>query len=124
MGRLLYRAENCSTLQGYDDRVCTDLAISCAAYALGQPDHLKSRLCPNIQQRSEPAPTLKASMRLLSQIFSGATDVPEFQRQISTPNVPKSTAALIYLAEKHNDREVKVSLHSSRRCFIFILSIS
>ncbi|KZP24698.1 hypothetical protein FIBSPDRAFT_951090 [Athelia psychrophila] len=58
--------------------------------------------------RSEPAPTLKAAMRLLIQIFNGATDVPEFQRQVSTPNVPKFSAALISLAEKNGDREVKL----------------
>jgi hypothetical protein len=33
---------------------------------------------------------------------------PEFQRQVVTPNVPKSTAVLIGLAEKHYDAELKV----------------
>jgi hypothetical protein len=42
-------------------------------------------------------------------IFSAATDVPEFQRQVATPNVSKFTAALIPLAEKHIDTELKVS---------------
>lgn len=47
-------------------------------------------------------------MRLLNHIFSTATDVPEFQRQLATPNVPKYSLALIALADKQEDREVKV----------------
>jgi len=35
-------------------------------------------------------------------------DVPEFQRQVATPNVQKFTTALIGLAEKHVDLEFKV----------------
>lgn len=61
-----------------------------------------------ILSRNEPAPTLKASIRLLCQIFTSATDVPEFQRQLATPNVPKFSAALISLADKQHDRELKV----------------
>ena len=49
-------------------------------------------------------------MRLLNYIFSAATDVPEFQRQMATPNVPKFSLALIALAEKQDDREVKVCI--------------
>jgi hypothetical protein len=60
-------------------------------------------------------------MRLLSHIFLAATDVPEFQRQLATPNVPKFSLALIALAEKQDDREVEVaipwSVHS--HCALF-----
>lgn len=61
-----------------------------------------------ILSRNEPAPTLKASIRLLALIFSSATDVPEFQRQLATPNVPKFSTALISLVDKQYDRELKV----------------
>lgn len=47
-------------------------------------------------------------MRLLNHIFSTATDVPEFQRQLVIPNVPKFSLVLIALADKHGDRDVKV----------------
>ena len=47
-------------------------------------------------------------MRLLTHIFSSATDVSEFKRQLATPNVPKFSVGLIALAEKHVDWEVKV----------------
>jgi hypothetical protein len=64
-------------------------------------------------QKNEPPPTLKASMRLLNHIFSAATDVPEFQRQLATPYVPKFSVALISLAENQDDREVKVIIPHS-----------
>lgn len=41
-------------------------------------------------------------------VFSNATDIPEFQRQVSTPNVPKLTAALVLFLEKDADLELKV----------------
>ena len=37
-------------------------------------------------------------------------DVPEFQRQLCTPNVPKFANALISLAEKETNTEVYVSV--------------
>ncbi|KAI0720268.1 rRNA processing/ribosome biogenesis-domain-containing protein [Cerioporus squamosus] len=55
---------------------------------------------------NQPAPTTKAAMRLLRQVFSSAMDVPEFQRQLCTPNVPKFANALIALAEKETNPEV------------------
>lgn len=59
-------------------------------------------------KKNEPAPVLKASIRLIRCIFTGATDTPEFQRQISTPNVPKFSQALISITEKYEDTELKV----------------
>ncbi|KZT13037.1 uncharacterized protein LAESUDRAFT_754063 [Laetiporus sulphureus 93-53] len=56
--------------------------------------------------KEEPQPTLKASIRLLRRIFSSATDVTEFQRQLCVPNMPKFTAALVALDEKQSDAEV------------------
>ncbi|KAJ7180313.1 rRNA processing/ribosome biogenesis-domain-containing protein [Mycena crocata] len=56
-----------------------------------------------VLSKKECTPILSASVRLLRVIFSAATDVPEFQRQVATPNVAKFTAALIPLAEKHVD---------------------
>ena len=60
---------------------------------------------------------LKAAVRLLRTVFTGATDTPEFQRQISTPNVPKFSAALLTLAEKHEKEEMKVG---NTRSFLFL----
>lgn len=71
------------------------------------------RACSNtrnmyLPQKNEGVPVLKACIRLLRLIFTTATGIPEFQRQVSTPNVPKFSAALISLAEKHEDIELKV----------------
>ncbi|KAJ7178937.1 rRNA processing/ribosome biogenesis-domain-containing protein [Mycena filopes] len=63
--------------------------------------------------KKESPPILSASVRLLRLIFSAATDVPEFQRQVATPNVSKFTAALIPLAEKHTDKELKILILST-----------
>ncbi|KAF5387632.1 hypothetical protein D9615_000575 [Tricholomella constricta] len=59
-------------------------------------------------KKNEPPPTLKASIRLLRVIFSAGVGVPEYQRQVATPNVPKFTAAIIGLAEKHEEEELRV----------------
>jgi hypothetical protein len=56
-------------------------------------------------------------------IFSAAADVPEFQRQVATPNVLKFTTALIPLAEKHVDTELKVSTHFIIHAFIDVAQI-
>lgn len=61
------------------------------------------------QKKAEPVPNLKAALRLLCHIFSTATDIPEFQRQLATPNVPKFSIAVLTLADKHHDRELQVS---------------
>jgi hypothetical protein len=37
-------------------------------------------------------------------------DVPEFQRQLATPNVPKFSLALMVLAEKPDGQEVGVTI--------------
>jgi hypothetical protein len=59
-------------------------------------------------KKNEPIPIIKSSVRLIRQLFSGATDIPEFQRQVATPNVPKFTNALASLAEKNLDMELTV----------------
>ncbi|KAF8165502.1 rRNA processing/ribosome biogenesis-domain-containing protein [Crassisporium funariophilum] len=59
--------------------------------------------------RSEPIPTLKAAIRLLRTIFTTASDITEFHRQVLTPNVAKFSAATIAVAESHPDAELKVS---------------
>ncbi|KAK7695777.1 hypothetical protein QCA50_000414 [Cerrena zonata] len=58
--------------------------------------------------KNEPFPTLKAAIRLLRRIFTGATEVPEFQRQVSTPNIPKFSQALITLGEKTQSDELRI----------------
>ncbi|KAL0573964.1 hypothetical protein V5O48_007979 [Marasmius crinis-equi] len=52
-----------------------------------------------ILSRKEPPPVTKAALNLCRVIFTTAHDSPEFQRQVSTPNVPKFTAALIQCVE-------------------------
>lgn len=47
-------------------------------------------------------------MRLLNYIFANTTDIPEFQRQISIPNVPKYSLALITLVNKNVDKDLQV----------------
>ena len=54
-------------------------------------------------------PITKAAIRLLRLVFSSAMDVPEFQRQLCIPNVPKFGNALIAVAEKETNTEVSVS---------------
>lgn len=61
-------------------------------------------------KKDEPVPILKAAIRLLRHIFSSALDVAEFQRLLCTPNVPKASAALISIAEKHREQELKVRI--------------
>jgi hypothetical protein len=68
-----------------------------------------------IRKKKEAVPILSAAVRLLRVVFSAATDVPEFQRQVATPNAAKFTAALISLGEKHLDVQFKVSQLASVR---------
>ncbi|KAJ8086825.1 hypothetical protein PM082_005650 [Marasmius tenuissimus] len=81
--------------------------------------HSKSLMIENAQSwiqvalpilsRKEPPPVTKAALVLCRIVFTAATDVPEFQRQVSTPNVPKFTAALIQCIENTSiEMEVKV----------------
>ncbi|KAF9076870.1 rRNA processing/ribosome biogenesis-domain-containing protein [Rhodocollybia butyracea] len=80
--------------------ICSkSVMIECAQSWLGIAIPLLSK--------KEPLPTLKASIYLCRLIFSNATDIPEFQRQISTPNVPKFTTALVHSLEKDVDLELK-----------------
>ncbi|KAG6903450.1 hypothetical protein C0995_005473 [Termitomyces sp. Mi166 len=58
--------------------------------------------------KNEPSPTIKASIRLLRTIFSAGIGTPEYQRQVATPNIPKFTAAIIAIAEKNGDEEIRV----------------
>jgi hypothetical protein len=56
-------------------------------------------------QRNDPAASHKAAARLTYHIFLVATDMPEFQRQVATPNVPKFTQALVQLLDAGVDAE-------------------
>ena len=64
-------------------------------------------------QKNEGIPILKGAVRLLRTVFTNATGVPEFQRQVSTPNVPKFSAALITIVEKKEDEELRVRVRNS-----------
>jgi hypothetical protein len=61
-----------------------------------------------IMKKNESVPVLKAAMRLMYKIFSGAMDTPEFQRQVCVPSVLKMTIATVALAERHGDIDFKV----------------
>ncbi|KZO98064.1 hypothetical protein CALVIDRAFT_554136 [Calocera viscosa TUFC12733] len=52
-----------------------------------------------ILQKAEPVHTQSAAVSLLDLIFSKATDMPEFARQVCTPTVPKFSLALIALCD-------------------------
>jgi hypothetical protein len=51
---------------------------------------------------------MKAAIRLLVTIFTSTLDIPEFQRQLCTPNVTKFTSALSSLATSASDIDLKV----------------
>ncbi|KAK2466090.1 hypothetical protein APHAL10511_001732 [Amanita phalloides] len=70
--------------------------------------------------RDEPIPVLRADIRLLYKIFSGAMDVSEFQRQVSIPNVPKMTSVMIALALKHTDLELEVLILAMLSKLVFL----
>ncbi|KAF7288291.1 RIX1 domain-containing protein [Mycena chlorophos] len=63
--------------------------------------------------KKEPSPVHSAAVRLLRVIFSAATEMNEFQRQVATPNVLKFTTALMPLAESHPDVDLKVLILST-----------
>ncbi|OAX43989.1 hypothetical protein K503DRAFT_730190 [Rhizopogon vinicolor AM-OR11-026] len=64
-------------------------------------------LAMSILTRSEPLPMLKASVRYLRHVLSAATEVPEFQRQLATPTVPKFSQALVSIVENVAEYELK-----------------
>lgn len=64
-------------------------------------------LALSILTKPEPLPLLKASIRYLRHVLSAVTDVPELQRQLATPTVPKFSQALVYIVEKAADYELK-----------------
>ncbi|EJD01578.1 uncharacterized protein FOMMEDRAFT_142163 [Fomitiporia mediterranea MF3/22] len=61
-----------------------------------------------ILSRNESLAVWKASIRLLAFIFTSTTNLAEFQRQVVIPNVLKLSSALISLAEKQRNEELKV----------------
>ena len=62
-----------------------------------------------MRQKKEPEVIIKAVIRLLRTVFTTAMDIPEFQRQISTPNVPKFSTALVSLIDRREEELVKGS---------------
>jgi hypothetical protein len=89
--------------------VCAELAGCCIAFVIGWLfiATLSIAVSRNVK-KAEPVPTLKAAIRLLSQIFTMAKDLPEFQRQVATPNVPKFSLVLVGLVQNQTDQELKV----------------
>lgn len=64
-------------------------------------------LALSILTKPEPLPLLKASIRYLRHVLSAVIDVPELQRQLATPTVPKFSQALVSIVEKAADYELK-----------------
>ncbi|KAH0839963.1 rRNA processing/ribosome biogenesis-domain-containing protein [Lanmaoa asiatica] len=58
--------------------------------------------------KPEPVPILRAATRYLSLVLCAAGHNLEFQRQVAIPIVPKVSSALLTIAEKHNDRDIKI----------------
>ena len=59
-------------------------------------------------------PLLIYSIRLLKNIFTAASDIPELKRQLVTPNVSKYSGALIRIIGMHDDEELKVFGHTNQ----------
>ncbi|KAF8917822.1 rRNA processing/ribosome biogenesis-domain-containing protein [Mucidula mucida] len=65
---------------------------------------------PNLSRKETPQ-ILAASINLCRIIFCSASDIPEFQRQVCTPNVPKFTSAMLALFERDEcSHELKILL--------------
>ncbi|KAL0949320.1 hypothetical protein HGRIS_009395 [Hohenbuehelia grisea] len=58
--------------------------------------------------KNDALPTTKAAIRLMQVILTAASDVPEFQRQLATPNATKYSTLLIDLADKSPSLELKI----------------
>lgn len=77
-------------------------------------------LALSILTKSEPLPLLKASIRYLRHVLSAATDVPELQRQLATPTVPKFGQALASIVEKAADYELKALAMDTLRDMVIL----
>ncbi|KAI0700754.1 rRNA processing/ribosome biogenesis-domain-containing protein [Cytidiella melzeri] len=62
----------------------------------------------SLTAKNESLPVLKACIRLLRYILTAASGIPEFQRQVTTPNVPKFSSALVSIVGKHDDTELQI----------------
>ena len=105
----MHRTQNIHSLDINHDRVWPKLDRRDIAHAVGV---LVRQCCLTLYQllykKPEPVPTLKAVTRLLSRISSDAQSVPEFQRQVVTPVIPKFSLALAGLVQSHADIELQV----------------
>jgi hypothetical protein len=112
MGRDMHRTQNIHSLEINHDRVWPELDRYGIAYAVGKlVRQCCLTLCQPFYKKPEPVPTLKSATRLLSRIFSDAKSIPEFQRQVVTPVIPKFSLALVGLVQNHADIELQVALY-------------
>ncbi|CAK5275479.1 unnamed protein product [Mycena citricolor] len=70
--------------------------------------------------KQEPVPVLAASIRLLRILFTEAADMPEFQRQVATPNVAKFTTACMALVDKQSDVELRCLILSTLTALVIV----
>ncbi|KAI0750951.1 rRNA processing/ribosome biogenesis-domain-containing protein [Daedaleopsis nitida] len=83
-----------------------DIMLECAQSWVGAAMPLLTSISELLDCSGPAPPTTKAAIRLLRHIFSSAMNVPEFQRQLSIPNVPKFANALIAIIEKQGIPDV------------------
>ncbi|KIK92288.1 hypothetical protein PAXRUDRAFT_830084 [Paxillus rubicundulus Ve08.2h10] len=57
--------------------------------------------------KPEPIPILKASIRYSRLVLGVAVNHPEFQRQVAAPAIPRVGSALLTIAEKYDDLDMK-----------------
>lgn len=88
--------------------IACQIALFSRALMLENARNWVGAALPLFSRKEEPVPTLKAVTRLLTYIFSVAIDIPEFQRQIASPNVSKFSLALTTVAEDHPSRELRL----------------
>lgn len=85
-----------------------DIHLSSNSIGSFQQTHFAGLYFTEHLKRNEDIPNIKTSIRLLNHIFFLALDIPEYQRQLATPNVPKYSTALLNLAEKTENQELQV----------------
>ena len=124
LGRHMHRVPDVILVKVATRRQCSVLGRNCVSNLVGLLDTTCAIYSIPIvcSQKPEPVSILRASMRYLSLVLCAAERNLEFQRQVVIPIVPKVSLALLTIAEKHNDRDIKVVPHilTETRCSSFV----
>lgn len=124
LGRAIFSLSDCPMLKGANAGMCSELGwrrITTTFSPCTSPP-INDQFLTIYMKKTDSVPATKASIRLLRYIFANGADVPEFQRQLCIPSVPKFSTTLIFLAEQSEDVSVKVgdsrfSLHLTHARF-------